>query len=295
MRLGINPLIDCVFKRLFGSEHNKSLLIDIVNALLEKGGEPKIVDVEILDPYNPKQFIGDKITIVDIKARTETGEWIIVEVQVQMSASFPKRLLYYWARSYQAQLRESERYLALNKVTLICVSKNTLPINTRRYWNHFRLLEQDDHICLCTDLSIYTIELDHFGQNEHQLTDSLEKWSYLLKHGEQLDDTQLPKSLQTPPICQAVKEMKMFTQDEIERELYESRRKALMDKDSLLHDHYEQGIQIGEQRGEQRGKYEMIKQLLASQSLPKEKIAEISGWTIEQIEALENDQVARNK
>ena len=290
MRLRINPLVDCVFKRLFGSEHNKSLLIDIVNALLEKGREPKIVDVEIIDPYNPKQFKGDKISIVDIKARTETGEWIIVEVQVQMSGSFPKRLLYYWARSYQAQLKESERYSRLQKVTLICVSKNALPIKTRRYWNHFAPLEQDDHICLCPDLSIYTIELEHFDQSEHQLRDSLEKWSYLLKHGEQLDDSQLPQTLQTQPICQAVKEMKMFTQDEIERELYESRRKALMDKNSLLDDHYEEGIIIGEERGiqigEQRAQCAMIKQMLASQSLSKEQIAEISGWTIAQIDAL---------
>ena len=286
MQIGINPLVDCVFKRLFASEHNKSLLIDIVNALLEKGREPKIVDVEIVDPYNPKQFIGDKITIVDIRARTETGEWIIVEVQVKMTGSFPKRLLYYWARAYQAQLKESERYSRLQKVTLICVSQNALPINTRRYWNHFRVLEQDDQICLCPDLSIYTIELEHFGQTEHQLTDSLEKWSYLLKHGEQLDDSRLPESLQTPPICQAVKEMKMFTQDEIERELYESRRKALMDHASLLHDHYEEGREEGIEIGEQRAKCAMIKQLLATQSLPKEKIADISGWTIAQIDAL---------
>ena len=99
MRIGVDPLIDCAFKKLFGSEQNKNLLLEMVNAVLEKGCEPKIVELDILNPYNPQNFMHDKMSIVDIKARSETGEWFIVEVQVQMSAYFPKRLLYYWART----------------------------------------------------------------------------------------------------------------------------------------------------------------------------------------------------
>jgi predicted transposase/invertase (TIGR01784 family) len=139
MRLGIDPAIDCVFHWLFGTNENKALLLDIVNTILEEYDERKVVELEILNPYNPQEGRFDKLSIVDIKAKNELGEWFIIEMQMAMSDFYPKRLLYYWARMYQGQLKQSQHYDLLHKVTLISISKGDLPLATQECCNLFKL------------------------------------------------------------------------------------------------------------------------------------------------------------
>ena len=212
MQSGINPLIDCCFKKIFGSESNKNLLSSMVNAVLEESGEPRVVELEILNPYNPKDFLGDKLSIVDLKAKNEKGEWFLIEVQIQMYSYFPQRLLYYWAKNYQLQLREGEKYHLLRKVNLISVCQESLPIGTKRYFNLFRVQDVNRHVPLSDHLSIYTLELPKFTSEKETIMKQLERWMYFLKYGESLDEDALPGPLDTPEIRQAVGELKKFTQ-----------------------------------------------------------------------------------
>jgi len=69
----IKPTIDCVFKTILGSEKNKNLLIHFLNAALKFKDSNKITDVIILNPYNEREFIGDKLSIVDIKAKCQSA------------------------------------------------------------------------------------------------------------------------------------------------------------------------------------------------------------------------------
>ncbi len=253
MKLGVDPTVDLVFKKLFGSETNKGLLISLINAVMQEVGEDLVVEIEIMNPYNTQDFLDDKLSIVDIKAKSELDEWFIIEMQVNVDAYFPQRLLYYWGKSYQQQLKEGEKYHLLRKVTLIAFCKATLPIVTTNYYNHFKVLEVKEKVTLSEHLNIHTIELEKFVNSLEKIGSSLEKWSYFLKHGEDLEDDSIPYQLATPEIEQAIKELKVFTKDEIERERYESRRKALMDRNSLLADRYETGLQKGLQEGKQKG------------------------------------------
>ncbi len=296
MRIGIIPVIDCVFKRLFGSEENKALLLSLVNAILEEGGEERVLELEILNPYNPKTFLQDKLTIVDVKAKSASGEWFILEVQIDVAGYFPQRLLYYWARTYQSQLKESEKYYTLKKVTLICITKEDLPIVTTRYYNHFQVLEVKDKIVLCEGLHIHTIELSKFLAALKDISKPIEQWSYFLKHGENLDDESLPTPLATPTIQHAIKELKMFTQDEMERDLYESRRKAAMDQISLLaykeevalKKGEEIGLKKGEEIGLKKGREEAVVKAL-NLGLDLETIHKITGVAREEIERIKKN------
>ncbi|MBF0223959.1 MAG: PD-(D/E)XK nuclease family transposase, partial [Desulfobacterales bacterium] len=60
MKYHIDPTVDCVFKRLLGSEENKNLLIHFLNAVIKPPANKKITHVDILNPYNDKDFISDK-------------------------------------------------------------------------------------------------------------------------------------------------------------------------------------------------------------------------------------------
>jgi predicted transposase/invertase (TIGR01784 family) len=299
VKLGIDPAIDCVFKKLFGSDNNKELLLDLVNGVLEQSGEPKIAQIEILNPYNPKTFLQDKLSIVDVKAKSETGEWFILEVQMHMYGYFPKRILYYWAWKYQDGLKEGEQYHLLKKVSLICITKEPLPIATVRFFNHFQVLEVQEGVVWCDDFHLYTIELAKFLTAAEDLTTRLERWTYFLKHGEHLDDEALPKTLNSPLIQQAVKETCMFNQNDTERDLYESRRRAMMDQSSIMAEVEERGFKKGKEEGRQEGEKLGIKKgkeegrqevvwRCIQQGLDNETIHNLTGMALGEIEQMRN-------
>src|SRR5699024_11812645 len=94
----LSPLNDLVFKALFGREQKKSkiILIDFLNSILALDEEDKIIEIIHLNPFNLKEFEGDKGSVLDLKVKTEKEERINIEVQVNKEYDFRKRSLYYW-------------------------------------------------------------------------------------------------------------------------------------------------------------------------------------------------------
>ncbi|ABE05495.1 unknown [Rickettsia bellii RML369-C] len=109
----VNPRVDLAFKKIFGVEENKDLLISLINSIVSS--EDQIKEVILLNPYNPKNFLNDKLSVLDIKAKGETGKMFNIEIQVTDEADYDKRPLYYWAKMYTQQLKEGANYSELNK------------------------------------------------------------------------------------------------------------------------------------------------------------------------------------
>ena len=93
----INPFTDIGFKRIFGQEISKPVLIAFLNALLSE--ERTIVDVKFLDKEQLGISSGDRSLIYDIYCETETGEHIIVEMQNKYQPYFKKRSIYYLSQT----------------------------------------------------------------------------------------------------------------------------------------------------------------------------------------------------
>ena len=110
----INPRVDIAFKKIFGTEDNKDLLISLINSIV--GEEDQVVDVILLNPYNQKNFKSDKLSILDIKAEGDHGKKFNIEIQITDEADYDKRALYYWAKLYAEQLKERDDYGTLEKV-----------------------------------------------------------------------------------------------------------------------------------------------------------------------------------
>ena len=81
MKHRIDPKIDCVFKALLGSVENRNLLIHFLNAILTSDLSAPIIEVEILNPYNDKEFLDDKLSVVDVKAKDSDGRLYQIEIQ----------------------------------------------------------------------------------------------------------------------------------------------------------------------------------------------------------------------
>jgi len=97
MKKIIKPTVDCVFKAILGSEENKPLLINFLNAVLGLLNRQKIKDVHILTPYNDKEFQHDKLSIIDIKAIDERGNFHQIDVQISVYQWLAERMLFNWA------------------------------------------------------------------------------------------------------------------------------------------------------------------------------------------------------
>lgn len=91
-------MYDFVFKALFGREDKTSrkLLINLLNDILSAKGEDTISSVTYLNPFNYKEYESDKLSILDIKAKTEKGEMVNIEVQVKQENDYRKRSLTYY-------------------------------------------------------------------------------------------------------------------------------------------------------------------------------------------------------
>ena len=223
---GIDPKVDIVFKRLFGTEANADLLIDLLNAVLAFPPEHAVTAVEILNPINEQEALDDKLSILDVKARDAAGRQFNVEMQVLPHKAFPARVVYYLTKLHQQQLKEGEPYDALVASYSISFLAHVLFENSSRWHWRFQLRDVEQPAVVFVDhLAIHVIELPKFNRAATQLATGCERWSYFLRHGERLDTARLPKRLRTPAIHKAMEVLRMLTQDDLEREKYEARLK----------------------------------------------------------------------
>ena len=77
----ITPRVDIAFKKIFGVEENKDLLISLINSIVSD--EDQILEATLLNPYNPKNFRNDKLSILDIKAKGDNGRRFNIEIQIR--------------------------------------------------------------------------------------------------------------------------------------------------------------------------------------------------------------------
>lgn len=101
----INPRVDIAFKKIFGVDENKDILISLLNSIVSE--HDQIDEIELLNPYNDRQFKKDKLSILDIKARNKrTQTYFLIEMQLAEELDYHKRSLYSWSRVYANQLKK---------------------------------------------------------------------------------------------------------------------------------------------------------------------------------------------
>ncbi|GFR26391.1 uncharacterized protein TNCT_702421 [Trichonephila clavata] len=99
----LDPKNNYAFKRIFGTEKNKDILVHLLNDILGLTGEAKIKDVKFLNPILNPDIASQKESIVDVLCRDSKGIQTIVEMQVARTTGFEKRAQYYAAGAYFSQ------------------------------------------------------------------------------------------------------------------------------------------------------------------------------------------------
>lgn len=272
----LDPKMDFIFKNIFGSENNKEILISFLNATLKS--EDKIKSVFIKNGDIEKEHLTDKFSRLDIKAITDKNEHINIEIQMKNEYNMIQRTLYYWAKLYEGQLKEGDNYSKLSRT--ICINiLNFNYLNNDKFHSAFRLkdIETNDEL---TDIQeIHFIEVPKLKDNSDE-KDMLVAWTEFLKDPESEKVRTLEMSIEE--IRKARQELVKISSDDRQRELYNMRRKAMLDESDALYNAEQKGKLVGLKEGEQKGKIEMIKGLLLS-NVDIEIIKTTSGLTIDEI------------
>jgi len=227
----INPMIDCVFKAILGTEKNKNLIIHFLNAVLELCESDRITNITLLNPYNERTFITDKLSVVDIKARQANNEHIQIEVQLNAHPALSERMLFTWAAIYRSQIQKGQTYSDLNPVISIWLVGDTLFQHENAYHFSFSVFDTIHQLPLTDHLKIHILQTPGYVLNEKQMTDK-DRWMYFFKSKGRLDIENPPDFLNTREMRQAMSVLTEFSENETNYLLYQSRLDAQFEIDT---------------------------------------------------------------
>ena len=249
----LNPMYDFVFKALFGREDetSKELLIELLNDILRAKGEALIVSVEYLNPFNYKEHEFDKLSVLDIKAKTEKGERVNIEVQVKQEDNYRKRSLYYWAKTYAETIGEGESYASLKKTIVIDIMSYNAINESEKLHTHFKLLEREENFTLTEDLQIHYLELPKLSEDkEIEELEGVELWiAFLREAGKEGNREKLERLKgRSEVMTKVMKSLETVSSDEKMLEVYRAREKARRDEISkLIYAENQKAITIAEE------------------------------------------------
>jgi predicted transposase/invertase (TIGR01784 family) len=239
----INPKVDFAFKKLFGSEENKDLLISFINSILPE--DKQIKSVELKNPYNIANYKKGKMTILDIKAVDENGTWFDIEMQIAEQGYYDRRALYYWSKVYTDQIESGEYFETLRKT----VSINILDFNyldEKDFHNSYGIYNRKSDKELSDIFDMHFIELGKFDKDYKDIKTTLDRWTTFLNKAYEIDKDNIPPELAVDKeVRKAIETLDIMYLNKEERELYENDLKLLRVQKSEIKAAERKGIEEG--------------------------------------------------
>ncbi len=276
----LSPKVDFVFKRIFGNEKHTNILISFLNAVM-KPIDP-IKSVQIRNSDIEKEHIEDKYSRLDIKAITNNGEHINIEIQVKNEYNMIKRSLYYWSKMFENQIVEGDNYDKLSKTVCINILDFKY-LKSDNFHNTYRLKEITTNEELTDSMELHFIEIPKLRKldNTEEISDMLEAWIAFIQSPASSVVEKLEMSKKE--IKEAKDELLRLSGDDKERERYEMRKESLLEQNSLLANAEKKGIE----KGRQEGIIEIAKNLILN-GLDNDLIIKSTGLSLKEITELRN-------
>jgi len=251
----INLRNDIIFKYVFASRNSEDILISLLNAVFLDSGQEQIAGIEYMNPFNAKERLDDKSTILDIKAVDSKGRQYNIEMQVHNEYHFTERVIYYNAKLLTEQLAESQGYDKLNKTISIVFTDFVLLKKEKPLHNIYRLINVKSHKELEDLVEFHFIELPKY-KDDKMYEYPINQWLYALVNGETFiaEPDMMPERIKKEAmIMKAIKKMQKAAADREVRAIMDYREKAVRDEADRLSFAHEKGIMIGEMKGKEEG------------------------------------------
>ncbi len=289
----INPFTDFGFKRIFGEESNKDILLDFLNEILAPQGIC-IKDLTYKKNDHYPISIEDRKVIFDLYCENEKGEKFTIELQKAKQDHFKDRMLYYSTFSVQEQGKVGKWDYKLKAIYVIAILDFIFDETEKnKVISYVQLIDSETKKTFSEKLNFITLEIRKFTKEEHELETNLDKWLYLLKHLHELE--KIPLKLQGKILEKVFKVAEYVAMNKEERKFYEESLKNYND----LHNTLETSERIGYEKGlqeitplleeakareeeERKQKEEAIK-LMIEVGIPLEKIAKKLNIAVEEL------------
>ena len=289
----INPFTDYGFKRIFGEEPNKILLLDFLNELL-KDREGQIVSLTYLKNEHLGTTELDRKAIFDLYCENEKGEKFIVELQKSKQNFFKDRALYYSTFPIQEQAKRSEWNYELKAVYTIAILDFVFDedkADKEKYRYDVKLIDQDTQKVFYDKLTFIYLEMPKFNKGISELKSRFDKWLYVIRNlyklervPEELKEKIFDRLFETAEIAKMSREEVRHYEDSLK--YYRDLKNSL---DTAKEEGREEGREIGKaegiEEGEKRKALEVAKNF-KKDGIPLEIIAKNTGLSIEEIKAL---------
>ena len=275
----VKKLNDYFIRYFFGLKGDEDLLLSFINAIMIDSNFATFVSVDILNPFNLSEKAGNKESIVDLKAVTEDGIIVIIEIQTYSTKNFFERTLYYWSKNYSSVLKKGDEYYELRPVISINLIDDILFDKTdNRMHTCYLLKEKNTNKILTDHIQLHYVEIPKFDENAN-INKELKNWILFLKSNKEEDMSQLLK--EDTIFEKAMKKYNYFTDNEELLNEYDKREAYLVYQHSLMRDFKEEG----KLEGIKDEKYSIAK-TLKQMNMDNAYISKATGLPIEEIEKL---------
>jgi predicted transposase/invertase (TIGR01784 family) len=236
----INPFTDFGFKKIFGEEANKDLLIDFLNELLAPQNQHikelayKKTDRQGISPL-------DRNVVFDLYCENEKGEKFTVELQKAKQAWFKDRMLYYSSFSIQEQGIKGDWDYRLKAVYVIGILDFVIDEgkDNEIVVSHNQLMDKDRHTVFYDKLTFVTLQMPNFSKTEEELETNFDKWLYVIKNLHRLEN--IPERLKTRIFEKLFKTASYSALTKVERDKYEESLKYYNDLKNSLDTAFDEG------------------------------------------------------
>jgi predicted transposase/invertase (TIGR01784 family) len=257
MPLGIRPIVDFAFKKIFGSPQNSAALIGLLNAILDL--KAPIVGVEILNPFNYQEFAESKLIVLDVRCRDSTGRMLNVEMQVSIIRGLLERMVYYASSMYVEQLSAGDNYAMLRPAISICLLTRRI-FDSHQPHHRFQMVDLASGRQLDRAIEVHTVELGKYNLDEQtiSLASKIEQWAFLMLYAQDYDSSALKDLLPGIEFEQAIETIETISAKTEDRIMYDQREKAQRDYEWAITGAREEG----REEGKLTGKIQMLQELL---------------------------------
>ncbi len=277
----ISPFTDFGFKKLFGTELNKDILMDFLNELLKKD-EGKIIDLTYLPLEQLGRLFDSRKAIFDIYCENEKGEKFIVELQKAKQNYFKDRSIYYSTFPIQQQALQGNWDFKLKAVYTIGILDFVFAEDKddQEVFHHeVKLVDQNTQKIFYDKLTYIYLEMPKFKKTEEELETHFDKWLFILKNLEKL--TNRPQKLQEKIFAKLFEQAEIANYSEQEYTAYEQSLKNYRDLNNVIDTAYHEGEIKGELK-----KAREIAQTMLLKGLDIKLISEMTQLSQQEIEQL---------
>ncbi len=272
----INPYTDFGFKKLFGEEANKDLLIDFLNQLLP--AHHQIADLNFRNVENLADLSAERKAIFDIHCKALSGERFIVEMQKAKVKFFKDRSLFYVTFPIREQAQQGEWNFKLEPVYFVAILDFEYDeAEERRKFRRDVALKDQDGDLFFDKLHFKFLQMPLFNLKENELKTRFDKWCYFLKNLESFDH--IPSILNEPIFQKAFGTVELAGLSAEQRAIYEENLIQYWGMKSAIETAVETAVEERE--------IEIAKNAIL-EGFDNQIIVRITGLTVEQIEKLRN-------